>query len=150
MSFFRWTYRMTYTTFEELHRLLQPELVKIHKEYQLEAAEKRREKRTWGTTTRQEKRWTRFVPNGKITTRFAIALWYFAGGSLYDLAPLYGVGRTNAFHSVWMVVEAIHRTTVFNLVFPQDHDSQRALAQQFSTRSQAGFDCCVGAVDGIF
>jgi DDE superfamily endonuclease len=82
-------------------------------------------------------------------TRLAIALQYFAGGSLYDLCPLFGVGRSDAFRSVWMVVEATHRTNLFNLVFPVDHDAQRELARQFSICSQVGFDCCVGAVDGI-
>jgi hypothetical protein len=93
----------------------------------------------------------RFVRNGLITTLtcLAIALRYFAGGSLYDLAPLFGVGRSNALWSVWLVVDAVHCTDVFNLVFPADHDAQRELARQFSTRSQAGFQCCVGAVDGI-
>jgi hypothetical protein len=78
-----------------------------------------------------------------------MALRFFAGGSIYDIAPLYGVGRPDAFSSVWMVVEAVHRTQSLNLVFPVDHVEQRRLAQEFSKRSQAGFDCCVGAVDGI-
>ena len=96
-------------------------------------------------------RWKRFVPNGRIETsaRLAIAIRFFAGGSIYDLAPLFGVSRTEAFVSVWMVVEAVHRTPFLNLVFPEDHDKQRQLAAEFSARSQAAFDCCVGAVDGI-
>ena len=143
---------MTYSSFLELHRILEPELVKIHKDYQRDAAaDRRRKRRSTRRSTVRQKTWQRFVPNGKIRTsvRLAIALRYFAGGSLYDLAPLYGVGRSDAFHSVWMVVEAIHRTKAFNIVFPQNHESQIALAQQFSSRSQAGFTCCVGAVDGI-
>jgi hypothetical protein len=48
-----------------------------------------------------------------------------------------------------MVVEATHCTNLFNLVFPVDHDAQRELVRQFSICSQVGFDCCVGAVDGI-
>jgi hypothetical protein len=82
-------------------------------------------------------------------TRVAIALQYIAGGSPYDLCPLFGVGRSDAFRSIWMFVEATHRTKLFNLVFPVDHDAQRELARQFSIRSQVGFDCCVGAIDGI-
>jgi hypothetical protein len=147
---FRRSYRMSYTSFKELHRLLEPELLRIHKEYQDEAT-RRRKRTTPASGGIQGRTWKRYVPNGKIasTVRLAIALRYFAGGSLYDIAPLFGIGRTDAFRSVWMVVEATHRTNVFNLVFPQDHDTQKALAQQFSLRSQAGFDCCVGAVDGI-
>jgi hypothetical protein len=73
----------------------------------------------------------------------AIALQDLVGGSVYDLAPLFGVGRCEAFQSVWMVVESIHVTYNF------DHDSQRVLARQFASWLQAGFNCCVGAVDGI-
>ncbi|KAG7338852.1 hypothetical protein IV203_012778 [Nitzschia inconspicua] len=66
------------------------------------------------------------------------------------MAPLYGVwSRTDAFSSVWMVVDAIHRTTDLRLVFPENHDDQRQLAMEFSNRSKAGFNRCVGAVDGI-
>jgi hypothetical protein len=131
---FRRAYRMTYPTFLEFHRLLEPQMLIIHKEYQDDGTVRRKDKR--GKTKRlNRKTWKRFVPNGSIPTltRLAIALRYFAGGSLYDLSPLFGVGRTDAFRSVWMVVEAVHHTEVFNLVFPADHDAQRALAHQFST-----------------
>ena len=127
---FRWAYRMTYPTFLELHRLLEPEILRIHKEYQEDIIIRRKEKR--GETKRIDvKTWKRFVPNGSIptSTRLAIALRYFAGGSLYDIAPLFGVGRSDALWSVWMVVEAVHRTEVFNLVFPADHDAQKELAR---------------------
>ena len=67
----------------------------------------------------------------------------------YDMAPLYGVSRTNAFASVWMMVEAVHCTQSLKLVFPENHAEQQRLAGEFAKRSQAGFDCCVGAVDGI-
>jgi DDE superfamily endonuclease len=147
---FRRAYRMTYPTFLELHRQLEAQMLIIHKEYQDDGTFQRKQRR--GKTKRRDRnKWTRFVPNGAIPslTRLAIALRYFAGGSLYDLCPLFGIGRTDAFRSVWMVVEATHRTNLFNLVFPADHDAQRELASQFSTRSQVGFDCCVGAVDGI-
>ena len=147
---FRRAYRMTYPTFLELHGLLEPEMMIIHKKYMDDLTFQRKQKRSQ-IRRRDRSNWTRFVPNGVIPTltRLAIALRYFAGGSLYDLCPLFGVGRSDAFRSVWMVVEATHRTNLFNLVFPMDHDAKRELARQFSIRSQAGFDCCVGAVDGI-
>jgi hypothetical protein len=147
---FRRTYRMTYTSFQELHRLLEPQLLMIHQRCLADRTRLRKEKRL--TIKRNHvTTWKRFVPNGTISTsvRLAIALRYFAGGSIYDLAPLFGVGRTEAFQSVWMVVESIHLTNHFDLVFPRDHDSQRVLAGQFASRSQVGFNCCVGAVDGI-
>jgi len=120
-----------------------------------EAARKRheRERQKGRRKNRQEFRtkWKRFVPNGSIDTavRLAVALRFFAGGSIYDIAPLYGIGRPDAFSSIWLVVEAVHRTQALDLVFPENHVHQRLLAQEFAKRSQAGFECCVGAVDGI-
>ena len=150
---FRRAYRMTYGTFQELHRVLEPQIRKVHKEYQKEAAVNRKRKQVKRPAHHRmhHKTWKRYVPNGKITStvRLAIALRFFAGGDLYDVAPLFGVGRSDAFRSVWIVVEAIHRTHALDLSFPQDHSTQRDLARQFLVRSQAGFDCCVGAVDGI-
>jgi hypothetical protein len=147
---FRRAYRMTYQTFIELHRILEPEIVRIHKEY-TENRERRRKERRSERKRIDQTRWKRFVHNGVIptTTRLAIAIRYFAGGSFYDLAPLFGVGLSDTIRSIWLIVEAVHNTEEFNLVFPRDHDAQRELARQFSTRSQAGFQCCVGAVDGI-
>jgi hypothetical protein len=118
-------YRMTSPAFLELHRLLEPEILRIHKEYH--EARRIRRKETRGDTKRIDvKTWKGFVRNGLISTStcLAIALRYFAGGSLYDLAPLLGVGRSSALRSVWLVVEAVHCTEGFNLVFPADHDAK--------------------------
>ena len=114
-----------------------------------EAAVRRKRQRERGLTTTQRRnqagfrtQWNRFVPNGSIdtTVRLAIALRFFAGGNIYDTAPLYGVGRSDAFSSVWMVVEAIHCVQPLNVCFPKSHTQQRERAREFSTRSQAGFD----------
>jgi hypothetical protein len=112
-------YRMTYPSFLELHRLLEPEILRIHKEYQEDRIIRHKEKR--GKTKRIDvKTWKHFVTNDLISTStcLAIALRYFAGGSLlYDLAPLFGVGRSDALRSVWLVVEAVHCTDVSTLFF---------------------------------
>lgn len=151
---FRRAYRMSYSSFLELHNLLEPALIAIHKELMEKASSTRRERtqrtrrhRVGGLLTQ----WKRSVPNGVIhtTVRLAIAIRFFAGGCIYDIAPLYGVSRSAAFDSVWMVVEAVHRTQALKIVFPESHDEQRQLAREFAGRSQAGFDCCVGAVDGL-
>jgi hypothetical protein len=122
---FRRAYRMTYQTFIELHRLLEPEIERIHKEYK-ENRERRRKERRSERKRIDKTRWKRFVHNGltPTTTRLAIALRYFAGGSFYDLAPLFGVGLSDTICSIWLVVEAVHKTEEFNLVFPWDHDTQ--------------------------
>jgi hypothetical protein len=46
-------------------------------------------------------------------------------------------------------VDAVNRHPRFNIVYPDDHDKQRSIAQGFQNVSSAGIDCCAGAVDGI-
>ena len=105
---FRRSYRMSYESFQELHRILSPHIRVIHRELMEEAAAKRRERlRRQGRYRNRgsvRTNWRRFVPNGSIdtTVRLAMALRFFAGGSIYDIAPLYGVGRPDAFSSVSM------------------------------------------------
>ena len=93
----------------------------------------------------------RYVRNGRITTdvRLTCALRWFAGGAAYDIMTTYGIGHTDVLNSIWYVVEAVNRHPRFNIVYPEDHDKQRSIAQGFQRVSGAGFDCCAGAVDGI-
>ena len=71
---------MTYSSFKELHRLLENELLQIHKQYQDELTAKRKAKRLSPGKT-HNKRWKRFVANGTIasTVRLAIALRFLPG-----------------------------------------------------------------------
>lgn len=144
--YFRRAYRMTYPSFVKLHEALQ-DGIKV-------AAARKVAKRVEGreATTRQ------YVsnpaprpPNGAIhsSVRLAIALRYFAGGSMYDLSPLYGVSFTDCKNSVWYVVEAINRQPLFAIKYPTDHNEQRRIAHEFSKKSAVGFTGCAGAVDGI-
>lgn len=89
--------------------------------------------------------------NGLIpsTTRLAVALRYFAGGSPYDLSLLYGMSLTEVYSSVWRVVDAIIACRVLRIEFPSNHQEQRRLAAGFQGCSAAGFDCCVAAIDGM-
>ncbi len=91
------------------------------------------------------------IPNGPIATsvRLACALRYFAGGSPYDIMVRYGISHTDIFICVWCVVDAINRLAEFCILFPQAHDKQMEIAEGFKAVSQAGFDNCVGAIDGI-
>ena len=93
----------------------------------------------------------RYVHNGPITlsVRLACALRYFAGASLYDLMTTFGIGHTDANNSIWYVVDAINDHPDFAMLFPTDHAKQRAVEAGFEQLSDAGFDCCVGAIDGI-
>jgi hypothetical protein len=102
---------VSYKTFIELNRILEPEIVRIHKEY-TENRERRRKERRSERKRIDQTRWKQFVHNGVIptTTRLAIAIRYFAGGSFYDLAPLFGVGLSNTIRSIWLIVEAVMET----------------------------------------
>ena len=91
------------------------------------------------------------VPNGPIvpSVRLAVALRYFASGSPYDIAPLYGLSITEAQDSIWYVVDAISMCLSFKMVYPDDSVTQQSIADGFKARSDAAFDCCAGAIDGI-
>lgn len=126
---FRQAYRMTYASFKRLHRKLRLCILD-------------------GLSQRPGGDY-RFVPNGKITTsvRLACALRYFAGGSPYDLMTTYQIGHIDVFRSVWTVVSAINQE--FDMKYPECHQKQEEVAAGFATVSDAGFDCCAGAIDGI-
>ncbi len=95
----------------------------------------------------------RFIRNGQITLDFclACALRWFAGGSAYDIMTTYSIGHTDTIKSVWYVlVDAVNRHPRFNIVYPDDHDTQRSIARGFQNASgSAGIDCCAGTVDEI-
>jgi DDE superfamily endonuclease len=128
-------YRMGKTTFYELHRLLFPYL-RYH---------------TYPPAGSQ-KMHRNGASNGLVssTIRLAVALRYFAaGGASYDLAVMHGISTTEVYRSVWIVVDAINKCIQLQIQFPEDHVEQRRLALGFRERSDAGFDCCVAAIDGI-
>lgn len=137
---FQRAYRITYASFQELHDLRRSDLLLIHKELMVEDAEKRRQRtgklpRTQRDRPAIQKQWKRFIPNGNIDTAgctFGYCSSFFIGGNIDDTAPLYGIGRTDVFRSVWMVVEVIHPVQAMNIVFPVCHNQQRALAREFS------------------
>ena len=89
--------------------------------------------------------------NGLIapSTRFALAIRYFAGGSHYDLAPLMGLSVSDSYDSVNIVIDAIHKCPEFNLKFPKTQEEQEKVAKEFEKRSEARFHQCVGSMDGM-
>jgi hypothetical protein len=40
-------------------------------------------------------------------------------------------------------------TPRFTIVYPDNRDQQRSIAEGFAAVSAAGFKCCAGAIDGI-
>jgi DDE superfamily endonuclease len=137
-------YRMTDTTFWTLHHVLKPALEKIAKKQKSLSLHRRPQKKHRTTTKRT-------APNGLIATsiRLSIALHYFAGGDPLDIALVHGVSHSEVFTSVWMIVDAVHNTPKFDIVFPKSHEEQRWLARAFQAVSKAGIDICVAATDGI-
>ena len=93
----------------------------------------------------------RYIPNGAITTsvRLACAMRYFAGGCPYDIMTTYNIGHTDTLMSVWFVVDAINSHPEFSVSYPSNHEEQRLIARGFQQVSEAGFDCCAGAIDGV-
>jgi hypothetical protein len=130
---FRRAYRMTFVTFWDLFDILQPNIIEFSKKH-------RSSRSNWRTG-----------PNGKIppSVRLGCAIRYFAGGSPYDIMTAMGIGRSEVFKSLWVVVESINKCPELDICFPTDHNEQRQIAIDFKAKSSAGFDCCVGAVDGI-
>jgi hypothetical protein len=93
----------------------------------------------------------RRTPNGTIThwIRLSIAFRYLAGGQPIDIALVHGVSHSIVFPCLWQVIDAINETKELDIVFPSCHEQQQQMANDFKSKSTAGFDNCVGAVDGI-
>ena len=131
-TFTRRAFRMTVPVFYNLHQLLYRQL--------------RRDPH--GSVL---KTWVNGARNGLIasTSRLAVALRYFAGGSVYDLCIMFGISIPQIYRIVWSVVDAVNECNALHFKFPEDHDIQRQLAAGFRERSDAEFDSCVGAIDGL-
>ena len=78
-----------------------------------------------------------------------MALRYFAGGSHLDITISHGIGKTDVYHSVWAVVHANDRCPRLQFQFLTTVAECKDLAADFTFRSKAGFDNCVGYIDGM-
>ena len=89
--------------------------------------------------------------NGLIlgSTRLSCALRYMAGGSVYDIALVHGISVPQVYASVWMVVDAVNACEELSFQFPSCHDEQKRLSKGFQDLSDADFDTCIGAIDGL-
>ena len=127
-------YRMDEQAFWSLHRKLYP-----HMGYKVRARVSSKKKGRSGAR------------NGRIhsSVRLSAAIRFFAGGSGYDIAIVHGISYTEVFRSVWTTVDAINSCPSLKIKFPENHQAQQSIAAKFKAKSQAGFDCCVGCIDGI-
>ena len=91
------------------------------------------------------------IHNGEIRSEIhlSLALRYFAGGSYLDITISHGIGKTDVYHSVCVVVHAMNRCTRLQVLFPTTVAVCKELAADFIFRSKAGFDNCVGCIDGM-
>lgn len=89
--------------------------------------------------------------NGLITSsiRLSAAIRYFAGGRPDDIALVHGISHTEVYNSVWKVVDAVNSCPKLDIVYPEDAESQWAIAAEFQKKSAAGFSNCAGAIDGM-
>ena len=87
------------------------------------------------------------VHNGDISSEIhlAVALRYFAGGSYLDISVSHGIRKTDVYRSVWAVVHATNTCAPLQFCFPMTIEECKAMADEFSFRSKAGFDNCVDA-----
>ncbi len=89
--------------------------------------------------------------NGPIShkSRLSMVLIYFAGGDPIDIAWIHCVNDSEPLQSVWYVVDAIHATKSFNIVFPSCHKDQLLVASDFKEKSRVNLDNYAGAIDGM-
>jgi DDE superfamily endonuclease len=89
--------------------------------------------------------------NGLITTsvRLSAALRYFAGGRPDDIALVHGISHSEVFNSVWKVVDAVNKSRLLEIKYPESHKKQREIAKGFERKSDANFPMCGGCTDGM-
>ena len=91
------------------------------------------------------------VHNGPVSTSvwLACAMWYFAGGSPYDIMAKYGLSHASLLESIWAVVKAVNSCDEFSIEYPASETAQLKIAHEFENVSQVKFNNCASAIDGI-
>ena len=123
--YFKRAFRMSFESFQKLSAILQPGMVR--------------------------RNFSKAHCNGPIVNdvRLACALRYFAGGATYDIATTFGVAPSEVPKSVWEIVDAVNSAPEFRIQYPTSHEDQKKIALGFQNKSDAAFDSCAGAIDGI-
>jgi hypothetical protein len=84
-----------------------------------------------------------------LTTALSATLRFLSGGSVYDIMLTHGVSHSTFYNCVWHTLAAINRCPLLMMKFPSSHEEQLKSAKEFSKKSVAGFDSCVGCIDGM-
>ena len=82
-------------------------------------------------------------------TKLLVSIHFFAGGSSYDIFPLFSIGHTSFFRCVWVIVNAINKTPDMRIEFPIDHIKKQQIAHSFMQKSSPWFNCCVSCIVGM-
>ena len=92
-----------------------------------------------------------FIQHGDISTEIhlACALRYFAGGSYLDITMSHVIGVTDFYLSIWAIVDAMNRCPLLQFQFPTTISECQTISTEFSSRSKAGFNNCIGCIDGL-
>jgi hypothetical protein len=83
-----------------------------------------------------------------VELQLSMTLRYLAGGSVYDIQDLHGVGNSTFYRCFYRTIDAIDDE--LSLHFPlHDKSFMRRLASGFARLCHNGFTGCVAALDGI-
>ena len=77
------------------------------------------------------------------------ALRYCSGGSPYDIMLTHGISHSSVFASLWIVIDAVNNCPELEMLYPESHEKQEAIARGFFFESKAGINTCTGCIDGI-
>ena len=135
-------YKINYEGFMALHDLLQQGI----KEYITN-----NNNCTNYTSPNNESSSSFHVHNGGISLEIhlAVALRYFTGASYLDISVSHGIGKTGVYQSIWAVIHPMNTCAPLQFRFPMTIEEYKAMEDEFSFRSKAGFDNCVGCINGM-
>lgn len=128
---FRRAYRMNVSTFYKLHRMLKTALEE--KFFPKGGGKRNYKKSDYCIDT---------------DIRLSIAIRFFAGGKVDDIALVHGVSPSAVYETVWKVLDCINECEKLSINFP-NHAQQKNIARGFFERSGAGFKNVIGAIDGL-
>ena len=131
---------MDYETFKVLHDLLKPGIDEYISS---------NNNRTDYTPTGDIPTFYRQNHEIKSDIRLGAALRFFAGGSYLDITISHAFGKTDIYHSVWSFIHAANQCPSLQFKFPTTVAECKEVAEEFTFRSQAGFNNCVGCIDGM-
>ena len=66
-----------------------------------------------------------------------------------DITISHGIGNTDVYHSIWAVVHTTNQCPCLQFRFPATTAECQEIAVDFTFRGKAGFDNCVGCIDGM-